>query len=651
SDGVLFRSGSLLSNGKVFLINANGIVFGEHSVVDTAGFVASTLNISDADFLARHMRFSGDGGAIENRGYVRVRDGGDVMLIAPDITNSGLIRADDGAILLAAGRDVVIESLDFEHVRFRVQAPADRVLNLGRVITTGGAISMFAGTLEHRGLLQANRISRDADGVVRLQASGTVSVSGVVESRGDGAAGGRVDITGREVQLSGARIDVSGDAGGGRARIGGAYQGGSDLAPADRTRLDAATTVRADALGRGDGGEIVVWSEKETATFAALSARGGPGGGDGGLVETSSKGILEFGRPADVAAPAGRPGTWLLDPEDITIGDEEAGSITEALDKGSNVSIKTSDGGDGEGNITVASAIAKTEGGDAALSLDAHNRIDVNAPISSTSGKLDVNLTAGRAIHVNANVSTNGGNFSQVVTELATDIPEETSADEGALEDEVAGDEIVSEPMEEPVQNDVETGSADGDAGGSGEGGSSGTEDNDSGDDEDAGFVESDVEDDAQHEIVSLSAGSDAFKEDLEILVGGDINTDGGDIYIDAGRSGTAGVYGELDASNDSGDGGDVAVLGENVGLFEEAKIDASGSTGGGTVLVGGDQQGKNPDVPNSSAVYLGPDASISADATVSGDGGRVIVFAEDSAKVYGRLSARGGPLGGDGGF
>src|SRR5690606_39187573 len=116
--------GSLLSNGKVFLINANGIVFGEHSVVDTAGFVASTLNISDADFLARHMRFSGDGGAIENRGYIRVRDGGDVMLIAPDITNSGLIRADDGAILLAAGRDVVIESLDFEHVRFRVQAPA-----------------------------------------------------------------------------------------------------------------------------------------------------------------------------------------------------------------------------------------------------------------------------------------------------------------------------------------------------------------------------------------------------------------------------------------------------------------------------------------------------------------------------------------------
>ncbi|MCZ7600560.1 MAG: hypothetical protein M5U09_26475 [Gammaproteobacteria bacterium] len=350
------------------------------------------------------------------------------------------------------------------------------------------------------------------------------------------------------------------------------------------------------------------------------------------------RGDFEQGRPR-VRPPggrrrAGRPaGHRLLDPEDITIGDEEAGSITEALDKGSNVSIKTSDGGDGEGNITVASAISKTEGGDAALSLDAHNRIDVNAPISSTSGKLDVNLTAGRAIHVNANVSTNGGNFSQVVTELATDIPEETSVDESSSEADPAAEEIVDEPPEEPVESVVQAESADGDEGGSGEGGSSGSEDLDSGDDEDAEFVETDIDDDAQNEIVSLAAGSDAFKEDLEILVAGDIDTDGGDIFIDAGRSGTAGVYGELDASNDSGDGGDVTVLGENVGLFEEAKIDASGSTGGGTVLVGGDQQGKNPDVPNSSAVYVGPNASISADATVSGDGGRVIVFAEDSAE------------------
>ena len=659
--------GRLLSNGKVFLINRNGIVFGEHAIIDTAGFVASTLNISDADFLAGRMAFAGDGAALENHGYIRVRPGGEVMLIAPDVTHTGLIHADDGAVLLAAGRDIVIESLDFEHVRFRVQAPGDQVLNLGRIVTTGGVAALFAGTLRHDGVIEANRVSRDSAGRVRLHAAGDAIVGGRVSATGQGTRGGDIAVTGARVALTAAGIDASGDTGGGRVRIGGDYQGEGRLPRSQVTRLDEATRVKADARIAGDGGEIIVWSDGDTSTFASLSARGGPGGGNGGLVETSGRRHLAFGPPADVSAPAGRGGTWLLDPEDIVIGTGEAESISTALNSGSSVSVKTSDSGDGEGNISVDAAISKTAGDDASLSMDAHNRIDVNAPITSTVGKLDVNLKAGRAVHVKADVKTNGGHFSQVVTGMALEI----EAPDDDLDDAPSGngDAIAESSGETPSptdQNDaIGSPSADDPAPDAANtvvaesvnpGPVPDSPDAPGGDMPEVAIEES-VEppaDPPADDIVADGLGEDpaaAFKADLEILVDAVIDTDGGDVYIDAGREGDTGVFGRVDASSDDDTGGNIQILGRRVGVYGDAEVNASGKTGGGTVLVGGDRQGKNPDVPNARAVFVSPDASIRADATGDGDGGKVIVYADHSANILGRLSARGGPDGGDGGF
>ena len=77
--------GQLMSNGRVFLINPNGIVFGPNSVVDTAGLVASTLNMTDEDFRTGNYRFEGDenSGAIRNQGLIKAGDNGSVFLIAP----------------------------------------------------------------------------------------------------------------------------------------------------------------------------------------------------------------------------------------------------------------------------------------------------------------------------------------------------------------------------------------------------------------------------------------------------------------------------------------------------------------------------------------------------------------------------------------
>ncbi|RRS33601.1 MAG: hypothetical protein OI74_07425, partial [Gammaproteobacteria bacterium (ex Lamellibrachia satsuma)] len=99
------------------------------------------------------------------------------------------------------------------------------------------------------------------------------------------------------------------------------------------------------------------------------------------------------------------------------------------------------------------------------------------------------------------------------------------------------------------------------------------------------------------------------------------------------------------------GKGGSVQVLGDRVGLFGNATIDASGHIGGGEVLVGGDYQGGNPDVLNADRTYVGPDTQIRADAIVDGDGGKVIVWADEITRFYGTISAKGDSNSGSGGF
>lgn len=104
-------------------------------------------------------------------------------------------------------------------------------------------------------------------------------------------------------------------------------------------------------------------------------------------------------------------------------------------------------------------------------------------------------------------------------------------------------------------------------------------------------------------------------------------------------------------ATASSGNGGDIKVLGDKVGLTDNANLTASGVNGGGQILVGGDRTGDNPLVRNAGFIYLGEETNISADALINGDGGRVITFANNTARIYGDLSARGGAFGGDGGF
>ena len=118
------------------------------------------------------------------------------------------------------------------------------------------------------------------------------------------------------------------------------------------------------------------------------------------------------------------------------------------------------------------------------------------------------------------------------------------------------------------------------------------------------------------------------------------------------GESGEVEVSGTLDASDRSegGKGGRIQVLGERV-TVDGAELDASGDAGGGEILVGGDFQGANPEVRNARRTFVGPRARLRADAISDGDGGKVVVWADEATGVYGALSARGGARGGRGGL
>jgi len=141
--------------------------------------------------------------------------------------------------------------------------------------------------------------------------------------------------------------------------------------------------------------------------------------------------------------------------------------------------------------------------------------------------------------------------------------------------------------------------------------------------------------------------------DDVNLGAGSTVAVDGkkgGEITVQA-KAGTMLTDGQLSARGASGTGGTIKLLGNQVGLINAVQVDASGATGGGSVLVGGDYQGGNAEVANARATYIAPDVTIKANALQRGDGGKVIVWADEIARFYGNVSADGAGTGGNGGF
>ena len=283
--------GTLWSNGRVFLVNPNGIVFGQGSRVDAAAFGASTLNISDADFLGGRLNFQAGAIAkpIVNQGELQSATGGYIYLVSPDITNSGLISSPQGAVVLAAGRTVSLADIGTPNLKVEVSAPEATVRNLGQIVADSGRIGVYAGLIHQQGSVQANSASRDAAGRIVLRASDTALLEQGSVTSANGPAGGAISIGG-DVVINTGRVEASGAAGGsiavaarnylgaGTLRADGEAGNGGEVSVNATGRIIQTSAEQVSAKGTQQGGSIVINAGERIFSSATLDASGGRGG-------------------------------------------------------------------------------------------------------------------------------------------------------------------------------------------------------------------------------------------------------------------------------------------------------------------------------------------------------------------------------------
>jgi filamentous hemagglutinin family protein len=408
--------GILQSNGRVFLVNPNGIIFGQGARIDVNGLVASSLNISNQDFLAGKYNFTAGGiaGPVRNEGTISTPSGGKVYLIAPSVENSGIINTPQGEVVLAAGRRVQLVDSSDPDITVVVSAPEDAALNLGQIVAQAGKVGIFGSLVTQKGIVNADSASVGENGRIFLKASKSVfidegsvtsasgpaggsitvqgpetKVSGAISAAGSDGRGGDIKVLGDGITLAGtANVDASGTGGGGSVLVGGDFQGNNPGVPnAQYVTVQAGAQIKADATANGDGGKVVLWSDDRTEFHGFISARGGEKGGDGGNVEVSGRQTLVYKGLTDVRAPQGRTGSLLLDPTDYTIAAVE-GDITGA-ELGNqlalaNVTIQTDSSGEQSGDINVNDAV--TWGNSNTLTLSAHENILINNNITNNAG-------------------------------------------------------------------------------------------------------------------------------------------------------------------------------------------------------------------------------------------------------------------------
>ncbi|MGH8618127.1 MAG: filamentous hemagglutinin N-terminal domain-containing protein [Burkholderiales bacterium] len=431
--------GTLQSNGRVFLINPNGIVFGAGSQVNVAGLVASTLNLSNEDFLAGRMRFTQTPGAgsLVNEGTITTPRGGKVYLVAPQVVNSGIINAPNGDVILAAGKSVELVSPGISELRVEVSAPEHQALNMGQIIADSGRIGIYAGLVRNSGVIRADSAVVGENGQIILKATvnttleagsvlsasgptggsitvhsgDTTIVAGAIEATGSAGAGGSVQVLGNLVGLAGtASIDASGQTGGGSVLVGGDFQGQNpEVQNAFRTFVADGAVIKADALASGDGGKVIVWADDITRFYGSISARGGANSGDGGFVEISGKRLLDFNGRVDVGAANGAVGTILFDPDTITIVQGTGADDEELLGPPPGV-INFADGGEGANFVFGEAALEALSGN---VILQANRDITIDPGLSgglafTTSGQ-SFTAEAGRHITVNSAITTTDG--------------------------------------------------------------------------------------------------------------------------------------------------------------------------------------------------------------------------------------------------
>jgi len=208
--------GHLNANGQVYLINPNGILFGQGAQVNVGGLVASTLDVNDATLDSASRTFSGSGtGSVTNKGTINAANGGSVALIGNTVSNQGTITAQLGTVALGAGSAVTLTFNGNNLVKMQID---QSVLNSlaenkhliqadgGQVIMSAGAQNaLLASVVNNEGVIEARTVANHNGTITLLggMAAGTVNVGGTLDaSAPNGGNGGFIETSAAHVKVA-----------------------------------------------------------------------------------------------------------------------------------------------------------------------------------------------------------------------------------------------------------------------------------------------------------------------------------------------------------------------------------------------------------------------------------------------------------------
>ena len=302
--------GQLTSNGQVVLVNPNGIVVGKDGSVSASAFTASTLGISDADFMAGNYNYKGNGsnGAVVNHGTIKTANGNYVALLGAKVTNDGKIDAGSGSAYLGAANTISVPVSRSGRIKLEVSADA---INAAVSNTNNGVIQAAGGQV----YIQAGALNDAA----AIAISGTVDVSG--------KQGGNVTIL-----ADGGQIAVHGSV---------------------KANSTASTTAT--------GGNIVIGRDTDTGVLAkSTDVSGANLQAANGFVETSAHVVKSDGVQVKAS-------TWLIDPNNVEINDTGIAAVAgdtvvttktieDAVNSGAQVIISTGVGANSTASVTIIPA-------------------------------------------------------------------------------------------------------------------------------------------------------------------------------------------------------------------------------------------------------------------------------------------------------
>lgn len=289
--------GAINYDGNLVIIDSNGIFFGENSVVDVGGIVATTGDISNDQIINNPFGAytidnigSNPNARIDMHGTMNIADAGLAAFVAPTVTNSGIINARYGRVGFASGERVTIDP--YGDRLFEIEVPGEvaaLIENTGTISAEGGMIQMS---------------SEVAEGIV----DNLINMEGVVTVASAEMQGGTIILSGNGDIVVDGTLDASGAGGGGEIDVRG-----------ENVDVTENGLLMADAIGTGDGGSITMIAQDSMNFDGTASARGGDISGDGGFVEVSGLGSLAMTGFVDTTAANGATGTLLIDPTDLYI--------------------------------------------------------------------------------------------------------------------------------------------------------------------------------------------------------------------------------------------------------------------------------------------------------------------------------------------